>query len=468
MPLRTLLQPLAELPDALRLPPPPSHPFDLIVRPPGSKSLTNRAVLLGALARGESVIRGALLDADDAVAMRRALGELGAIITDHDGEVHIRGVDGVWKCPAEGVTLNLNNAGTAARFLAGAALLAPGPVTIDGNARMRERPIGELADLLKGLGCGAEFTMKPGCPPLKITPPTRADATGVVLEVAPTQSSQFVSALLLAAPWVTGGITLRMNGLITSASYITMTLGLLSRLGACVQASDHMRVIRVRGAWREETEDRPVVRGLDGFRYDVEPDASGATYFWGGAAMVAGSRVRVPGLDERSLQGDAAFPEMLVRMGAEPTDSAEGAGVVGGELRPVLADMSDMPDAAMTLAAVACFAQGTSILKGVATLRVKECDRIEAMRAELAKIGVRVESPVAGDEGAMTITPPPGGVDLSPGAPEAVFETYDDHRIAMALSLLALRRHNILIRTPTCVAKTYPGYWREFARFWAD
>jgi 3-phosphoshikimate 1-carboxyvinyltransferase len=133
-------------------------------------------------------------------------------------------------------------------------------------------------------------------------------------------------------------------------------------------------------------------------------------------------------------------------------------------LRPVLADMADMPDAAMTLAVVACFAEGTSILKGVGTLRVKECDRIEAMRVELGKLGVRVESPVSGDDGAMTVTPPAGGIDCGPGAAEVAFDTYDDHRIAMALSLLSLRRPNVVINNPACVAKTYPGYWREFAR----
>ncbi len=464
MPLSDLNKTLVEMPARLALPLRDGGAFDVTVRPPGSKSLTNRAVLLGAMAGGETVIRGALRGADDSEAMRRALVALGAGIDEDTECTRVRGVDGVWRSPAEGITLNLNNAGTAARFLAGAALLAPGPVTIDGNARMRERPIGELAGMLRQLGCGVTFGGKDGCPPVTIVPPGSASAEGVVLDVPTTLSSQFVSALLLAAPWIKGGITLRMVGTITSGSYVQMTLGLLSRLGACVQTSDRMRVIRVRGAWREESEEHPVHRGIPAFSYDVEPDASGATYFWGAAAMVPGATVLVPGLDERSLQGDTGFAELMGRMGATVAARDGGIAVTGGVLRPVLADMADMPDAAMTLAVVACFAEGTSILKGVGTLRVKECDRIEAMRVELGKLGVRVESPVSGDDGAMTVTPPAGGIDCGPGAAEVAFDTYDDHRIAMALSLLSLRRPNVVINNPACVAKTYPGYWREFAR----
>lgn len=466
MPASNLCQSLSTLPAELDLPAPPNDPFDIRVRPPGSKSLTNRAILLGALAKGRSVLRGALTEAEDAVAMRKALTALGATITDApDGTTVIDGVDGRWHVPVEGVTLGLNNAGTGARFLAGSAILSPGPITIDGNARMRQRPIGELGTLLTQLGCTVDYLGTAGCPPVRITPPPEPDGRGKLLEVESTQSSQFVSALLLAAPWVTGGITLRMQGTITSASYIGMTLGLLSRLGVCVQTSDHMRVIRVRGSWRHETEENPVVRGMDGFTYDVEPDASGATYFWAAAALMPGSCILVEGLDDRSLQGDAKFGELLMRMGAEATTDSQGIGIRGAALNPILADMADMPDAAMTLAVVACFAPGTSILKGVGTLRVKECDRIEAMKTELAKIGVRVESPVSGDDGVMTITPPEGGVDCTT-AESVVFDTYDDHRIAMALSLVALRRPGIKIRNPKCVAKTYPTYWTEFSRLW--
>lgn len=445
--------------DELELPAPPQS-FHAEFTPPGSKSLTNRAVLLAALARGTSLIRGALTEADDAIAMRRALTQCGAHFEDSPEGIRITGTDG--RLHSTSQPLDLNNAGTAVRFLAGAALLADGPITVTGNARMRERPIGELGEFLKVMGCSIAFEGKDGCPPMTVTPPQTFESR--VLDVPATASSQFISALLLAAPWLNGGLTIRFTGEITSASYIAMTLGLLGKLGAHVQVSDRMRVIRVRGSWKEESEERPVVRGIPAFSYDVEPDASGATYWWCAGALVKGSTTEVKGLGPSSLQGDAHFPDLLARMGALVEKSDDAIRVTGAELRPILTDMSDMPDAAMTLAVAACFADGTSILKGVGTLRVKECDRIEALRTELAKLGVRVESPVSGDAGAMTITPPDGGVYCGSDAPRVKFDTYDDHRMAMALSLFALRRPNITIRDPGCVRKTYPSYWREFAR----
>lgn len=463
MSVETLLLPITSLPDALALPAPPAQPFQVAVCPPGSKSLTNRALLLAAVARGTSVLRRPLLEADDARQMRAALGTLGATIIEDGGNARVSGVGGCWKTPDAGVTLNLNNAGTAARFLAGAALLSPHPITIDGNSRMRERPIGELGDLLTQLGCRIEFSGTPGCPPMCIRPP-ETPLCGRAVDVHTTQSSQFVSALLLVSPWITGGLTIHLRGEITSSSYIAMTLGLLSKLGANVQTSDGLRTIRI------TAEDADGTAGLPPFEYAVEPDASGATYFWAAGAMVAGSRVRVVELDGRSLQGDAHFPDLLGRMGAgvlenrepQPWIEVEGRAV----LSPVMADLSDMPDAAMTLAAASCFADGTSVLRGLATLRVKECDRIEAMRAELGKIGVQIESPVGGDGGTLTLMPPEGGIDCSPSAPAVSFETYDDHRIAMSLALIGLRRPNVTILNPACVAKTYPTFWREFAGLW--
>jgi 3-phosphoshikimate 1-carboxyvinyltransferase len=367
----------------------------------------------------------------------------------------VRGVGGRW--PASGVTLALGNSGTSVRFLAAAAMLASGPVTIDGTARMQERPIGELGELLTRLGCGVEYLGAAGFPPLRVTPAS-GEATST-LDVASFQSSQFVSAILLVGPWLPKGLTLRLTGPLTSAAYIQMTLGLLSKVGASVRMSEDLRVIRVGGGGGG---------GLAGFEYTVEPDATGATYFWGGAAMVAGARCAVEGLDTQSLQGDSLFPEVLGRMGARVQRGPGVIEVVGPrQLQPILADMSDMPDAAMTLAACACFANGTSILRGLRTLHVKECDRIAAMQAELTKLGVSVQTPVQNDADAMTITPPAGGVDCSPGAPPVVFETYDDHRMAMSLALIGLRRPNVAIRNPACVGKTYPGFWRDFGKFYS-
>lgn len=440
------------------------YTIDAAVRPPGSKSLTNRALLLAGLAEGESVIRGALTDADDARQMVAALTQLGVAIRmgDEPGMIHVAGVGGRWRVGPTGLTLNLNNAGTATRFLAATSVLATGPLTIDGNTRMRERPIGELCEVLEKLGVAVEYRGRPGCPPVRLTPTPHHSAKPRDVEISTTQSSQFISGLLLAAPWIPGGLQLKLTGDVTSASYVSMTLSLLARLGATTRHSDDLRIIRVM-----PTDIAGRQAGIRGFDYTVEPDASGATYWWTAAAILPGARMRVNGLGAASIQGDVMYPELLGRMGAEVTrrDLPEPSIQVQGPktLKPILADMAEMPDAAMTLAVAACFAKGTSILRGLRTLRVKETDRIEATRNELRKLGVLVETTVQGDPDAMTITPPDGGVDCSTNAPPVEFDTYDDHRMAMSLALIGLRRPNTLIRNPGCVAKTYPSFWRQLA-----
>ncbi len=465
-------QPVNELPALLEIPArPASRAFEIQVRPPGSKSLTNRALLLAALATGTSRLRGALVDADDAQRMLEALRQLGVRCeTAPAGELVVHGVGGRWNVPPEGLTVNLNNAGTATRFLAAAALLAHAPLTIDGNQRMRQRPIGELGDALQQMGAVVEYPGQPGFPPMRVSPPLAGAALRTSVTFPTTQSSQFISALALISPWLPGGITLRLVGEITSASYITMTLRLLERLGASVRNSADMHVIRVSGS-PEIGPDGAPIRGLKAFDLPIEPDASGATYFWGAAALVPHARARVMGLGPDSLQGDSDFPDLLATMGATVTKSA-GADpwiqVRGApQITPILADLSDMPDTAMTLAAVASFAEGTSVVKGLRTLRVKETDRIAAMQAELGKIGVTITTPISGDDGAISITPPPGGVDCSPGCPRVEFDTYDDHRMAMSLALIGLRRPNVVIKHPACVAKTYATYWRDFATMFA-
>lgn len=458
-------------PDIIRVPVLPSrrkHEFS--VTPPGSKSLSNRAVLLAALAEGQSTIRGALIDADDAARMLKALGQLGAVIEHRESsELVIRGVGGRWTLPPDGVELNLNNAGTATRFLAAAAVLGDAPIVIDGNARMRERPIAELAEVLPQLGARVDYLGRSGFPPLRIVPPRalgREPGAAKTLELPTTRSSQFISALLLIAPWLSTGLTLRLKGYITSASYIRMTIGLLADLGAVVKESEDLHILRILGSdgQRGLSAGRPG-GGLPGFEYSVEPDASGATYFWTAAAMIPGLTCRVQGLGDRSLQGDAGYPSLLERMGAgiEATTSEL---IVSGppQLRAILADMSEMPDAAMSLASAACFATGTSVMRGLETLRVKETDRIEAMRKELTKIGVKVDVAIKGDPDAVSITPPPGGLDCSADVAPVEFDTYDDHRMAMSLALIGLRRPNVWIKHPRCVMKTYPTFWRDLAK----
>ncbi len=474
--IEMLRRPLGEMPRELEMMPLPG-PFDVKIRPPGSKSLTNRALLLAALAEGESVITGALIDADDARVMIDALRQLGAGIEvvdparwnpDRKGggapsgaeraspvagapgsmaqvELHVKGTGGRLR---GNCTLNLKNAGTATRFLTAAACLADGPVEIDGNERMRQRPIGELVAMLRQLGVRVEELGVPGCVPVKVWP-IPSSTPQHVLKIGQTASSQFVSAILMIGQLLPRGLLVEFEGRPTSESYIEMTLALMDEWpGGSGDAS-------VEG----ELPFAHLHRGrYFGNTYSVEPDASGATYWWGAEAIVAGSRCAVPIDPSTSVQADSRFGDALRHRGGH-------------------VDLTLMPDAAMTLAVVACFASpgGTTTITGLRTLRVKETDRLEAIRTELTKVGARVEvfqtptmsesaSESSGppDEG-LRITPPPGGIDCSPGVPRVVFETYDDHRMAMSLALIGLRRPNVVIRDPQCVAKTYPTFWRHLS-----
>ena len=443
-----------------------SRRFDVSIRPPGSKSLTNRALLLAALARGTSTLHNPLTDADDAKRMLAAITTLGAQVSSDPSAphtLHITGVGGQWHVGNQPITLDLGNAGTATRFLAAAAMLAPcrsdgsGGVVIDGNTRMRERPIGELANAITALGGRVEFRGRDGYPPIHIHP---VDPASLKSEVtfARTASSQFISALMLIAPWLSRGLTIKFSEPPTSPSYIEMSAALLRRCGAQVKgATPGPITIFPAGS--------PAAPGLDAFSYDIEPDASGATYFWAAAAICPGSRVLVPGLwldggnGACSLQGDTAFVRLLHRMGAAIEFTASGIAVRGPDmLRGIEADLSLMPDAAMTLAAVACFAKGRTRLSGLRTLRVKETDRIAAMITELSKTGAKVESFSTGNDEGLSITPP------DPLSTPIEFDTYDDHRMAMSLALIGLRRSGVAIRDPGCVAKTYPTFWQDFSQ----
>ncbi|MEL7474548.1 MAG: 3-phosphoshikimate 1-carboxyvinyltransferase, partial [Planctomycetota bacterium] len=347
-------------------------------------------------------------------------------------------------------------------------------------ARMRERPIAQLTEALRAFGVRVVHLEGNDCPPIQVAPPEKLDQLAPSIELPTTTSSQFISALMLIAPWLPHGLTLRLAGAITSKPYIQMTADLLARVGARVQTSESLHIIKIApGADSLSTLDGTVGRGLPAFEIDVEPDASGATYFWAAAALRPGRTIRVDGLDRRSFQGDTRFPELLERMGAdvrasdelhsEPNPWTEVTGPA--TLTPIDADLSDMPDTAMTLAACCVFAHGPSTLRGLGTLRVKETDRIAAMVNELTKLGLTVENPVPADSAnhyddpdAIRIIPPSGGLDCSPDAPPVHFDTYDDHRMAMAMALIALQRPNVYINDPKCVAKTYPTFWAEFAR----
>lgn len=459
---------LHELPDPLGLSP-LARAFDVTLAPPGSKSIANRVLLLAALSRGVSVVGNVPRGAEDVETMIAALGTLGARISAHAADASRLTMEGVGGRFRGNVALDVRNAGTAARFLAAAACLADGPVTLDGSARMRQRPMGELLSMLHAVGVTIDELGDPDALPIRVHPARRAGEAGQglrggELRIGRTQSSQFVSALALLAPFMPGGATLWFQPGITSPAYIDMTLSIMARWpGLTVGGGVRNGIALIRAG-------EPEARA-----WTIEPDASGASYYWA-AAAVAGARARVPGLSlrdaSRSAQGDAAFTSVLGAMGADVRDDGAGQSVHGtGPLRAGDFDLADMPDTAMTLAAAAATAQGVTTIRGLRTLRVKETDRIAAIVSELSKIGVSAETfsytdPHGIAEEGIRITPPQGGIDCSPAAPRVEFETYNDHRMAMSLAIIGLRRPNVWIRNPRCVEKTYPGFWKDWARLY--
>ncbi len=418
----------------------PADPFDFSVRVPGSKSLTNRALVLASMAKGESILTGVLF-ADDTRVMIKALQDLEYDLTvdEENQTVTVKGDKG--GPPARNANLHLGNAGTAMRFLTAVCCLGYGVYELDGIARMRQRPIGELVDALEELGAEIEYLEETGFPPLEIDA-EGPGLTGGHIDLGATMSSQFVSALLLAAPYMPRGIEIEFTGdTITSLPYIKMTLNLMKKFRGKWEAARQYRAIRV-------TPGR--YRACD---YDIEPDASNASYFLAAAAAIPGSRCTVEGLGGRSLQGDAEFCNVLGRMGAKIEQSQDATTVsapASGKLRGVTVDLNEMPDMAQTLACLAVLAEGPTTILNVGNLRVKETDRIAALETELTKLGAQVL--VVGDD--ITVTPPADG-KIKP----ASIDTYDDHRMAMAFSVIGLARDGVTINDPGCVNKTFPNYF---------
>ena len=412
------------------------------VRLPGSKSISNRALLLAALSSGETQLQG-LLDSDDTRVMLGALRQLGVAVEETGAAAYrIQGVGGVF--PVKRAELFLGNAGTAMRSLTAALALGDGHYRVYGVARMHERPIGDLVDALRACGADIRYGAKDGYPPLEISPCKR-DATAPTVAVRGDVSSQFLSALLMALPL--GGRTAQVEvvGELISKPYVDITLKLLARFGIAVQ----------RHGWQRFTLAAAQTYRSPG-RYAVEGDASSASYFLA-AGAIGGGPVRVEGVGSASIQGDIAFAQALAQMGAEVDVEAERITVRApraGRLKAVDGDFNHIPDAAMTLAVLALFADGPSTLRNIGSWRVKETDRIAAMASELRKLGAVVE------EGAdfLRIAPP---AQLQAHASIA---TYDDHRMAMCFALVSLAGVPIRILDPGCVAKTYPDYFHDLAR----
>jgi 3-phosphoshikimate 1-carboxyvinyltransferase len=408
---------------------------------PGSKSISNRALLLAAASGGATTLRG-LLDADDTRVMIAALQTLGVtIVTSKDGTV-VQGCGG--RFPNASAKLFLGNAGTAMRPLAAALAFAGGHYELDGVARMRERPIGDLVDALSALGARIRYLADTGYPPLAIAP--AAPLGSDVVEIKGNVSSQFVSALLMAGPQIApaGGLHIRVPGALVSQPYVDLTLKLMSRFGIDVERGDQMFHV-LPGKY--------VSPGT----FVVEGDASGASYFLG-LGVITGGPVRVIGVGRNSVQGDIGFARVLEAAGGRITWGDEWIEASSnGELRAFDVDCTDIPDAAMTGAIVASFARGRSVLRGIGSWRVKETDRIAAMATELRKLGAKVEE----------------GLDwLAVEGPvawrEAEIDTYDDHRIAMCFSLTAAGGLPVHIRDPGCVAKTFPDYFDRLATLRTD
>ncbi len=400
------------------------------VRLPGSKSISNRVLLLAALAQGETEVHG-LLDADDTRVMREALAALGAVFSN--GKV--KGVGGVF--PVKRAELYLGNAGTALRPLTAALAFSGGEYRLGGVARMHERPIGDLVDALRGIGARIDYLEKDGFPPLAVHPGS------IKLEkprVRGDVSSQFLTALLMALPLAGSNSRIEVQGELISKPYVEITLNLMRRFGIEV----------ARTGWRYF--DLPPGPYRSPGKILVEGDASSASYFLA-AGAIGGGPVRVEGVGRHSIQGDVRFTEVLERMGAQVSlfDHAIEVRNEKAKLKSIDMDMNHIPDAAMTAAVMALFAEGRSTLRNIASWRVKETDRLAAMATELRKLGADVE------EGADFLKISPG--KLRPGV---AIDTYDDHRMAMSFSLVALGGVPVTINDPACVAKTFPDYFRVF------
>jgi 3-phosphoshikimate 1-carboxyvinyltransferase len=420
-------------------------PLDATVSLPGSKSLTNRALLCAALAGGVSAIDGALL-ADDTEAMASALGALGAGIApapngrEGGGTPTRLTVTGTGGDLAPGpLALDLRLSGTSSRFLLPVVALGRGGYRLDGCPPLRARPMGPVLAAIEALGARVEPHGQAGHLPVTVVAPGRL--TGGQVDVPGDTSSQYVSGLLLAAPYCREGLRVRVTTRLVGRPFVDMTVAVMAAFGAGVSVADarHSVFTVPPGRYR-------------GTAYRVEPDASAASYFLA-AAAICGGRVTVDGLGDASLQGDVRFADLLAAMGARVERSARATSLIGpARLRGLGdVDLSAMPDMAQTLAAVAVFADGPTRVRGIGFIRGHETDRIAATVRELRRCGVDAREE-------------PDGFVVHPGIPRAArVRTYDDHRMAMSFALLGLLVPGIEIEDPDCVAKTFPGYWDTLA-----
>ena len=418
----------------------PSQPIHATVRPPGSKSITNRALVCAALAEGITSLHGALVS-DDTEVMLDCLARLGITVTpSQEGtQLKVTGCGGAI-AHADPVDLFVKNSGTTIRFLTAMTAIAHGTYRLDGIARMRERPIGDLLSGLRSLGVTCRGERENQFPPVVVE---AQGLPGGQVAIRGDISSQYVSGLLLASPYAAAPTSITIEGLLVSIPYVEMTLQVMRAFGAQVDHSEY------------DTFLVDPTRRYQGRDFVIEPDASAASYFWAAAAITQGD-ITVTGLSRRSAQGDVMFCDCLAQMGCRVEYLDDAIRVVGRPLHGIEVDMNAISDTVQTLAAVALFAGGTTHIHNVGHIRHKETDRIGDLARELQKFGAIVDER---DDG-LSITPPH---NIS----GATIATYDDHRMAMSMALVGLRIPEVVIDDPGCTAKTYPGFFRDLERITA-
>ncbi len=428
---------------------PPSRPFRKTVRVPGSKSITNRALILAALAHGPSTLTNALF-ADDTRHMIHALQSLGYQLHIDEPASTISLTGRGPHIPAASADLHCGNSGTTLRFLTALLTLARaenGVYVLDGVPRMRERPIDQLVNQLRALGACIDYPAASGFPPVRVY---AAGLKGGTCTFQDAKSSQYISAILMAAPYALAPVTIQLVGPITSEPYVHMTLRMMQQFGydgATGKTSPGVAELSTvytipPGAYHPQT-------------CAIEPDASNASYFLAAAALHPGSSITIEGLGKGSLQGDIAFADLLHQMGANLIFGPDFVTITGPDaLTGIDIDMNHIPDMVQTLAVTALFARGTTTIRNVPNLRLKETDRLAALQTELAKFGAQVSATAD----SITITPP---VPAALHAPTADIQTYDDHRMAMSFALAALRIPHTTIQDPDCTSKTYPTFFPD-------
>jgi 3-phosphoshikimate 1-carboxyvinyltransferase len=398
------------------------------VRVPGSKSYTHRALIAAALGRGSCLVLNAL-ESEDTVFTRRALAMMGARLEQRGQGLLVHGVNG--HPAACNQPVSLGNSGTSMRLLAAVSALGQGTYTLTGSSRMRQRPIGDLLTVLRALGVPAQDLLSNGCPPITIV---GGHLRGGEVSVNCSQSSQFLSALLLTAPLTPLGMTLTVSHGPVSRPYIDLTVAVMQSFGVQLSREGYGRFMVPGGQMYTASE------------FTVEPDCSQAGYFWA-AAAISGQTVTVVGISPASRQGDAQLLGVLEAMGCRVSHRSDGVAVTGGALRAVDVDMQNMPDVVPTLAVVAAFARGTTVMRGIAHLRHKESDRLAVVAERLGRLGITAR---VGADSLVVEGGSPHGAMIDPA---------DDHRIAMSFALAGLQVPGVAIAHPDCVAKSFPRFW---------